>query len=181
MVEYFKMGVITSPHGIQGEVKVYPTTDNIQHFKNISDCFLKKGKTYTPAKITSCKFFKGMVIVHLEGTDDRDNAEKLRRMEIYVDRENADPLEEGEYYMADIIGYELYNIDAETETDVENFNPDNTKAIGKIKDYIDTAVHPVIVAEDADGHERLIPAIHTFVKKVDHEAERVYVCLIKGM
>ena len=83
--------------------------------------------------------------------------------------------------MADIIGYELYNIDAETETDVENFNPDNTKAIGKIKDYIDTAVHPVIVAEDADGHERLIPAIHTFVKKVDHEAERVYVCLIKGM
>ena len=181
MVEYFKMGVITSPHGIQGEVKVYPTTDNIAHFKNISDCFLKKGKTYTPAKITGCKFFKGMVIIHLEGTDDRDNAEKLRRMEIYVDRENADPLEEGEYYMADIIGYELYNIDAETETDVENFNPDNTKAIGKIKDYIDTAVHPVIVAEDADGHERLIPAIHTFVKKVDHEAERVYVCLIKGM
>ena len=52
MVEYFKMGVITSPHGIQGEVKVFPTTDNVQHFKNISDCYLKKGKEYKPARIT---------------------------------------------------------------------------------------------------------------------------------
>jgi 16S rRNA processing protein RimM len=181
MVEYFKMGVITSPHGIQGEVKVFPTTDNVQHFKNISDCYLKKGKEYKPAKITGCKFFKGMVIVHLEGFDDRDEVEKLRRVEIYVDRANADPLEEGEYYMADIIGYDLYNIDAETETDVENFNPDNTVLVGKIKDYIDTAVHPVIMAEDTEGKERLVPAIHQFVKKVDHDAERVYVCLIKGM
>ena len=51
----------------------------------------------------------------------------------------------------------------------------------QIKDYIDTAVHPVIMAEDTEGKERLIPAIHQFVKKVDHDAERVYVCLIKGM
>ncbi len=181
MVEYFKMGVITSPHGVQGEVKVFPTTDNVAHFKKIKDCYLKNGKTYVPAKITGCKFFKGMVIVHLEGYDDRDSVERLRRKEIYVDRANADPLKEGEYYMADIIGYDIYNIDAETETDVENFNPDKTVLVGKIRDYIDTAVHPVITAEDTEGNERLIPAIHQFVKKVDHDAERVYVCLIKGM
>ena len=181
MKEYFKMGVITSPHGIKGEVNVYPTTDNPKHFKNVKTCYFKKKNEYIPMTISSCKFFKGMVILGFEEITDRNDTESLRKTEIYVDRENADPLKDGEYYMADIIGLDVYQIDTETETDVENFNPDNTEVIGKIKGYLDTPAHPVIIFMDKDDNERMVPAIHEFVKKVDLEAGRVYMRLIKGM
>ena len=114
MQEYFKMGVITSPHGIRGEVNVYPLSSNPQHFKDIKKCFLKKKEEYVPVTISVCKFFKGMVILGFEEYGDRNSVEALRRTEIYVDRENADPLEEGEYYMADIIGLPVFTIDSDS-------------------------------------------------------------------
>ena len=181
MKEYFKMGVITSPHGIKGEVNVYPTTDNPEHFKEIKSCFFKRGKEYIPMTVKSCKFFKGMVILGFEELSDRNAVETLRKTEIYVDRENADPLKDGEYYMADIIGLEAYYIDTEVESDIEHFDPEKTVLFGKIKSYIDTPAHPVIVIEDLDKKERMVPAIHEFVKKVDLEAGKVYMKLIIGM
>lgn len=181
MKEYFKMGVITSPHGIKGEVNVFPTTDDPQHFKEIKTCYFKKKGEYIPMTINSCKFFKGMVILGFEEITDRNDTEALRKTEIYVDRDNAVPLKEGEYYMADIIGLDVYEIDAEMEEDIEHFNPDNTVCIGKIKDYLDTPVHPVILFTDKEDNERMVPAIHEFVKKVDLTSGRVYMRLIKGM
>ena len=181
MQEYFKMGVITSPHGIRGEVNVYPLTDNPNHFTEIKKCYLKKKDGYEEVTISGCKFFKGMVILGFDEIIDRNSAELLRKTEIYVDRENADPLNDGEYYMADIIGLEIYYIDTEAEKDPECFDPVNTVLLGKIKDYLDTPAHPVIIAEDTSGNHRLIPPIHEFVKKVDLENGKVYVRLIKGM
>ena len=102
--DYLQVGVITSTHGIKGEVKVFPTTDDPNRFRALKDVVLDTGKEQIPLEIEGVKFFKQYVILKFKGIDNINDIEKYRKMPLLVSRENAVELEEDEYYIADIIG-----------------------------------------------------------------------------
>ena len=150
----FRVGVIANTHGIRGEVKVYPTTDDVTRYKKLKEVLLDTGKEYKTLEIASTRFFKNLVIVKYKGHD------------LYVTRENAIPLEEGEYYLADII-------DAKVVTEEgEDF--------GILKDVLETGANLVYVVEH-EGKEVLLPVIPECVKNVDVSAGIVTVHIMKGL
>ena len=107
MEDLFKVGVITSTHGIKGEVKVFPTTDDANRFKKLKKVILDTGKEKIDMEIAGVRFFKNMVILKFKGIDDINDVEKYRKAELYVTRENAVPLKKNEYYIADLIGMDV--------------------------------------------------------------------------
>ena len=104
MEELFRVGVISNTHGIRGEVKVYPTTDNVRRFDDSKEVILDTGKEQLNLHVTSVKYFKNMVILKFKEFDNINDIIPYKGMDLLVTRENAIPLEEGEYYIADIIG-----------------------------------------------------------------------------
>jgi 16S rRNA processing protein RimM len=167
MEDYLRIGVLTSPHGVKGEISVYPTSEDLDRYSDLTDCFLLiKGKM-KPVKVTGCKYKKNMPVLKFEGIDDRDAIEALRGTELYVDREHALELDEGEYYLADIMGFKV--------------SADNV-IIGSIEDYFENAADQTIfVVKCNDGTTKYIPDIEEFVLDVNMDEELVYVKLIKGM
>ena len=101
MEDLFQVGIITGTHGLKGEVKVFPTTDDKERFLDLDTVLIDTGKELIEKKVQYCKFFKQFVFVKFEGLDDINDVEKYKRCPLKVTRENAVPLEEDEYYVAD--------------------------------------------------------------------------------
>ena len=160
----FRIGIITSTHGIKGEVKVFPTTDDIKRFDYLEKCFLEDG---TELKKKGVKYFKNMVILAFDGIDSIEDAEKLMKKEIYVSREDAIPLNEGEYYVADLMGADVYD------------EADNK--LGVLKDYLETGANDVYVIENEQGGQFMVPVVPFFIKKVDVVEKKMIIHLIDGM
>ena len=104
MEDMFRVGVISSVHGVRGEVKVFPTTDDPARFKELEEVTLDTGKGFITLKIQGVKFFKQMVILKFEGYDHIEDIEKYKGKDLWIRREQAVKLEEGEYFIADLIG-----------------------------------------------------------------------------
>ena len=113
MEDLFRVGVIANTHGIRGEVKVFPTTEDPKRFEWLKEVLLDTGKEKMPLEIQGVRYFKNLVIVKFKGIDNINDIEKYKGMDLYVTRENAIPLEEGEYYIADIIGAKIETEDGE--------------------------------------------------------------------
>ena len=84
-----RVGVITSSHGIKGEVKVYPTTDDNDRFKTLKKCYLSNGRETLEVNCTSCKFLKNMVILKFKEYDNIKDIERFKNYDILVDREES--------------------------------------------------------------------------------------------
>lgn len=97
MEERLQVGVIASTHGVHGEVKIFPTTDDVRRFKKLKEVILDTGKENRILEIESVKFFKQFAILKFRGIDTIDEAEKYRRKSLYVTRENAVRLQKDEY------------------------------------------------------------------------------------
>ncbi len=166
MEEFFRIGVITSTHGLKGEVKVFPTTDDVNRFKKLKKCILRTPKGDMEVEKNSCKFFKNMVILSFKEFKDINEIEKYKNCELYVKREDAMPLDEDEFYIADVIGMEVWEED---------------KKLGELYDVIQTGANDVFSIKLLDGKELLIPVIKQCVIDIDYEARRVNVKLMKGM
>jgi 16S rRNA processing protein RimM len=167
MEDLLQIGVITSTHGIKGEVKVFPTTDDNNRFKKLKDCFVEYKNEMLPMKAKGCKFFKNMVILHFEGMDDINEVEKYKQCKLYVDREHAVPLEEDEYFMTDLIGMQVVT--------------DEGRQLGNLQEIIPTGANDVYVVADEDKKELLLPAIKECILSVDMAKKLMTVHLMKGM
>ena len=110
MEEYLQIGVITTTHGVRGEVKVYPTTDP-ERFLSLDRVFLDTGKEKKELHVTGVRFFKQLAIVKFKGIDNINDIERYKGCSLYVTREDAIPLEEDEYYIADLQGMQMYTED----------------------------------------------------------------------
>ena len=131
MEELFRVGVISNTHGIRGEVKVYPTTDNVRRFDDLKEVILDTGKEQLNLHVTSVKYFKNMVILKFKEFDNINDIIPYKGMDLLVTRENAIPLEEGEYYIADIIGSKVIT--------------DEDKILGTLTDVLQTGANDVYV------------------------------------
>ena len=167
MTENFRVGVVTSTHGVHGEVKVFPTTDDAKRFKKLKcvTCSLPKGKR--ELEIEGVKFFKQMVILKFKGIDRMEDAEPLRGGELYIPRSDALKLDEDEYYTADLIGLKVVT--------------DEGEELGIVDDVIQTGANDVYVVKRKSYPEVLIPAIKDCVINIDIEGGQMLVHLLPGM
>lgn len=162
-----QVGVITSTHGVRGEVKVFPTTDDPARFKKLKKVILDTGKENLELEVAGVKFFKNMVILKFKEFDNINDVEKYRQKSLYVTRENAVKLKKNEYFIADLIGLAVWT--------------DEDEELGELTDVLQTGANDVYAVRMADGEEVLIPAIKDCIKEVDVEAGRMTVHLLPGL
>lgn len=167
MEDLFQVGIITSTHGVKGEVKVYPTTDDVKRFKRLKDIILDTGKEHVALELESVKFFKQMVILKFKGIDSLNDVEKFRQKSLYVTRANAVRLRKDEYFIADLIGLKVI--------DEEN------KELGTLEDVMVTGANDVYVISLLNGKELLLPAIKQCILNVDMENQCMQVHVLDGL
>ena len=168
MEDLLKVGVITTTHGVRGEVKVYPTTDEPERFLDLEYVLLDTGKELRRLDIKNVRFFKNLVILKFDGIDNINDIEKYKGKSLFVTRENAVELEEDEYYIGDLIGMEVYTDDSE-----ERF--------GVLKDVMETGANEVYIITSENHGEVLLPAIHECILDIDVEAKKMKVHLMEGL
>ena len=167
MEDLLQVGVITSTHGIRGEVKVFPTTDDVSRFKKLKNVILDNGKEHRDLEIESVKFFKNMVILKFKGIDNINDIEKYKKAPLFVTRENAVPLEEDEYFIADLIGLKVVS--------------DEGEDLGIIADVLQTGANDVYIIKKDNAEDLLVRAIHECIKNVDIEGGTMQVHLLAGL
>ena len=167
MEDFFQVGIVTATHGLKGEVKVFPTTDDVKRFKRLREVILDTGKERIGLEVESVKFFKQFAIVKFKGMDDISAVEKYRKASILVARENAVRLKKDEYFIADLMGLKVRD-----EADAE---------IGVLRDVMETGANDVYVIDLTDGRELLLPAIKQCVLEVDVEEGFIKIHILEGL
>ena len=167
MQEYFEIGQIENTFGVKGFVKVKPFTDYLERFEELESVLVIKNKNMIEMKIEEVKYQKNMVLLKLEGINDMTMAEKYKGCYIKIHRKDAKKLEEGEYFIADIIGSDVY-----TDTD---------QYLGKVDDIYNTGSSDIYVVKDELGKQILLPAIKEVLLDIDIEKQKVIVHLLKGL
>ena len=167
MENLLQVGAILDTHGLRGEVKVFPTTDDPGRYDYLEDVILedKSGKQITLV-VEKVRYFKNLVIVKFKDLDNINDVEQYKKCNLYVTRENAVELEADEYFVADLIG-----LMAKT---------DEGEELGQIKDVLTTGANDVYVIDTKEG-ELLVPAIHDCVQEVDLEAGVMTLHLLPGL
>lgn len=154
-MDYFRVGLFLRPHGVRGEVKLLPLTDNVRRFSKLTDAFIELRKEeYQQVKVVSARVAaENSVIVKLEGVESMDEAEKLRDKYLCVDRAHAVKLPEGSYFVRDLIGCRVISTDGEE--------------LGKMIDVYETNANDVYVVQ---GKCKLsVPALKRLLHSVDVE------------
>lgn len=167
MEDLLQVGIIASTHGVRGEVKVYPTTDDPRRFRRLKEVVLDTGKEKMNLEIEGVKFFKQFVILKFKGMDNINDIEKYRQKSLYVTRKNAVRLQRDEYFIADLIGLKVQDEDG--------------KELGTVKDVIETGANDVYEVEMADGKSLLLPAIKQCILNVDVENGTMQVHVLEGL
>ena len=167
MEQIFQVGVISSTHGVRGEVKVFPTTDDMKRFKKLKEVILDTGREKKTLEIESVKFFKQLVILKFRGIDNINDIEKYKGKSLFVDREHAVRLRKDEYFIADMIGMRV--------------TTDKGEDFGTLKEVIETGANDVYVVETSDGEEILLPAIRDCILDVNVEEKRMTVHVLEGL
>ena len=167
MEDMLKVGVITSTHGIRGEVKVFPTTDDVKRFKKGVKLILDTGKEQLNLEVEGVKFFKQFVILKFKGIDNINDIEKYKGKELFVTRENAVKLKKDEYFIADLMGLSVIDEDG--------------KQIGILKDVMETGANDVYIVQLEDDKEVLIPAIKQCILEVNIKEGFIKVHMMEGL
>ena len=107
MEEFLQVGAIANTHGIAGEVKVFPTTDDPERFKTLKHVLLDTGREKKPLEIQGVKLLIQFEILKFKGIDNRHDIERYKRRPLLVERKDAAALEEDEYFIADMIGIQV--------------------------------------------------------------------------
>lgn len=167
MEQLLRVGVISSTHGVRGEVKVYPTTDDVNRFNKLKKVVLDTGREYLDLEISGVKFFKNLVILKFKGIDNINDIEKYKGKDLLVHREDAVALEENENYVADLIDLKVVT--------------DDGQVLGYLTEVMETGANDVYVVETEDGRELLLPAIKDCILEVDLDEEVMTVHILQGL
>ena len=167
MEKQLQVGVISSTHGVRGEVKVFPTTDDVTRFRQLKKVYLDTGREMLPLEIQNVKFFKQFAILKFKGIDNINDIEKYRGKSLMIDRKDAVDLEEDEYFIADMIGMKVCTEDG--------------SEFGTLKDVMETGANDVYIIDSLEHGEVLIPAIRECILDVDMDEERMTIHLMEGL
>lgn len=162
MQDKFEVGKIVNTFGIKGEVKVALYTEDISNFK-------KNNKVYVGNKemlVENARLQKNMLILKLKDVNTMNEAEELRNNIISVKRTKKE-LPKGTYYIADLIGLEVYT--------------DEGILLGKVTDIYNTGANDIYTVKTLENKEILLPAIKDVIKQVDVQNEKIIVHILKGL
>ena len=167
MEDFLKVGVITTTHGVRGEVKVYPTTDEPERFLELDHVLLDTGKEFRDLEIKNVRFFKNLVILKFKGIDNINDIEKYKGHDLWIPREEGQELDEDEYYIADLLGLRVI-LDDGTE-------------FGTLKNVMKTGANDVYIIDTNAHGEVLVPAIRECIQDIDLEKNTMTIHLMKGL
>ena len=167
MTKYLEIGQIVNTFGIKGMVKIKPFTDDINRFDKLEKVYIKNKDGKKEYQIQEVKYHKNMVLMKLEGIDTLEQADILRQSYLLVNREDEEPLEEGVYYIVDLIGLEVYT--------------DENVFLGNVDDIFNTGSNDIYVVKEGKGKQILLPGIPEVLKNVDLEKGKITVHLIPGL
>jgi 16S rRNA processing protein RimM len=186
-MEKIKIGKITSPVGLKGEVKIISYSDDPERFEMLDSVYAQMRKqrntdTDTGAKeagyqellIENVRYKGSGIILKLEGIDDRNASERARGMELFMDAADLPELEQGQFYVRDIVGFEVRTSAGEV--------------IGTLKDVLTNTAQDVYVVSRTDAeskaavpHDIMIPGVPEFIRSVDTENKVITVELPEGL
>lgn len=167
MQKYFEVGQIVNTFGIKGDVKVKPFTDDVERFEELKKVYICKKEKLEEVEIEQVKYHKDMVLLKLKGIDNMNEAEKLKGLYLKIDRKNAKKLPKDTYFIADLLGLEVYS--------------DENEYLGKVDDIFPTGANDVYVVKDENGKQLLLPGTSEVIKEIDLEKEKIIVHLLKGL
>ena len=167
MEDLLKVGVITTTHGVRGEVKVYPTTDDAERFLDLDYVMLDTGKEYRRLDIKNVRFFKNLAILKFDGIDNINDIEKYKGKDLLIRRDQAVKLAPNENFITDLIGLKVVT--------------DEGKEFGTLTDVLQTGANDVYVIESLEGKEYLFPAIPQCILDVNLESQTVTVHILDGL
>ena len=167
MNKYLELGQIVNVKGLKGEVKVNSFTDDNTKFERIPKVFLKRKNDLTEYEIEKVGYHKNQVIIKFKNVNTVEEAETLRNSYIVVDREIFGELPEGVYYIADLIGLDVFT--------------ESNEYLGKVDDIFSTGSNDVYVVKNELGKQKLLPGIDEVIKQIDLESGKIIVNLIEGL
>ncbi len=167
MTKYLEIGQIVNTFGIKGVIKVKPFTDDIKRFDRLKKVYIENKKFKKEYEIEEVKYHKDMVLIKLKGVENPEQANLLRDSYLKINREEEKPLQEGIYYIVDMIGLEVYTEQGEI--------------LGKLEDIFNTGSNDIYVVKNELGKQILLPAIRDVIKQIDLENKKMIVHLISGL
>ena len=167
MVDYFEIGQISNTHGLKGELKVRPYTENAKRFEKIKRVLIRnKQDGFDEYEVQSVRYQKDIVLLKLKGIDDIDIAENLKTQSLIIPREDAKELEENEFFIADLIGCNVY---------------ENNEKIGELVDIFMAGASDVYVIKRAGKNDLLLPALESIIKNIDVKNKKIDVEVPRGL
>ena len=167
MLPNLEIGQIVNTFGIKGMVKIKPFTDDIKRFDNLKTVYIEKNNTQKEYEIEEVKYHKDMVLIKFKGVDTVEQAELLRNAYLTISRDSVETLEEGRYYIVDMLGLEVYT--------------DEQVLLGTLDDIFNTGSNDIYVVKDKQGKQILLPAIQDVIKQIDMENRKMIVHLLPGL
>lgn len=167
MEKSLRIGVIVTTHALRGELKVFPTTDDVRRFDDLKKCFIKLRDGVHMLEPESVRYFKQFVIIKFKGYDNINDVMTFVKKDLLIDREDAVELEEGEYFICDLVGNTVVS--------------DTGERLGVLEDVITSAANNVYIVRRDDGKELLIPVIPDCIVGHDTENKVTTVHLLEGL
>ncbi len=167
MLPNLEIGQIVNTFGIKGMVKVKPFTDDIRRFDKLKTVYVENNHTQIEYEIEEVKYHKDMILIKFKGIDKIEQAEMLRNSYLTISRDSTEALEEGRYYIVDLLGLEVYT--------------DEQILLGTLDDIFNTGSNDIYVVKDKQGKQILLPAIQDVIKQIDIENKKMIVHLLPGL
>ena len=167
MKEKLEVGQIVNTFGIKGFVKIYPFVNDINRFDDLKKIYVKTKNQENELEIEEVKYQKNMVLIKFKGIETPEDANKLRNAYVLIDRKDAIPLEEGEFFIADLLGLPVFL--------------DTGEKLGVLDDIYNTGSSDIYVVKNELGKQYLLPYIDDVIKKIDLENSKIIVHLIEGL
>lgn len=167
MQKYFEVGQIVNTFGIKGFLKVKPFTDDVSRFEELKTVYICKKDGMKQVEIEEVKYHKDMVLLKVKGIEDKTQAEMVKGLFLKIDRKDAKKLPKDTYFIADLLGLEVYT--------------DEGELLGRVEDIFPTGANDVYVVKDELGKQILLPSIKEVLKEIDLEKEKIIVHLIEGL
>ncbi len=160
-------GKVIKPHGLSGEVKVLPFSGEFSSFKNFSTLYISQEIKNPPKfEISRSRNQTNHIIVKLQGIDSIEDAQRLKGLTVFINKEELPEKEEDEYYWFELIGMDVFDMDG--------------KQIGKVKDIIDNTAQPLLVIKN-NSDEYLVPLVEKFVEDIDLTNSKIVINPIEGL
>lgn len=167
MIEYIDIGQIANTHGIKGELKIIPLTDDPERYSKLKTVYVDNKGVLNKLNIETVRYFKNFVFIKFKEIIDMNSAEKLKGLIVKIDRKDAVKLPIDTFFIFDLINCEVFE--------------ENGKRLGIIKNILQTGSNDVYVVECEDSKDILIPALKSVVKNISIEDKKIIVSLPKGL